>query len=180
MRIRIRKLCKPLEEDAFRPVLHHYDGPKFRLELSIAEVCRLLLLLCTWFDYNVTICSIELHNKNVAMQTEQYHLKFTDLITARPLWERRRLNCWRGGCFEALVHIALVCCGRWFTMFSCSLSASCWLPPARTWYLKASNTCACLYCAVRNLEDVYVLLFMYFGRVHPEGNPKMGGYCNAS
>uniref|UniRef100_A0A0D9WI91 DCD domain-containing protein n=1 Tax=Leersia perrieri TaxID=77586 RepID=A0A0D9WI91_9ORYZ len=37
VRIRIRKLCKPLEEDAFRPVLHHYDGPKFRLELSIAE-----------------------------------------------------------------------------------------------------------------------------------------------
>ncbi|KAK8968590.1 hypothetical protein KSP40_PGU011121 [Platanthera guangdongensis] len=38
VRIRVRKLCKPLEEDAFRPVLHHYDGPKFRLELSIAEV----------------------------------------------------------------------------------------------------------------------------------------------
>ncbi|KAL0916940.1 hypothetical protein M5K25_014495 [Dendrobium thyrsiflorum] len=37
VRIRVRKLCKPLEEDAFRPVLHHYDGPKFRLELSIAE-----------------------------------------------------------------------------------------------------------------------------------------------
>lgn len=38
MRIRVRKLCKALDEDAFRPVLHHYDGPKFRLELSIAEV----------------------------------------------------------------------------------------------------------------------------------------------
>ncbi|MBA0822559.1 hypothetical protein Goarm_019354, partial [Gossypium armourianum] len=37
VRIRIRKLCKALEEDAFRPVLHHYDGPKFRLELSIPE-----------------------------------------------------------------------------------------------------------------------------------------------
>ncbi|RRT46133.1 hypothetical protein B296_00051544 [Ensete ventricosum] len=38
VRIRVRKLCKPLEEDAFRPVLHHYDGPKFRLELSVTEV----------------------------------------------------------------------------------------------------------------------------------------------
>ena len=52
--------------------------------------------------------------------------------------------------------------------------------PCKDLVLEASNTCACLYCAVRNLEDVYVLLFMYFGRVHPEGNPKMGGYCNAS
>ncbi|KAL5972675.1 hypothetical protein ACLOJK_039480 [Asimina triloba] len=34
VRIHVRKLCKALEEDAFRPVLHHYDGPKFRLELS--------------------------------------------------------------------------------------------------------------------------------------------------
>ncbi|KAK4410007.1 B2 protein, partial [Sesamum angolense] len=38
VRIRVRKICKPLEEDAFRPVLHHYDGPKFRLELSVPEV----------------------------------------------------------------------------------------------------------------------------------------------
>ncbi|KAG6467578.1 hypothetical protein ZIOFF_074608 [Zingiber officinale] len=38
VRIRVRKLCKALEEDAFRPVLYHYDGPKFRLELSISEV----------------------------------------------------------------------------------------------------------------------------------------------
>ncbi|KAL6541410.1 hypothetical protein OROGR_010896 [Orobanche gracilis] len=37
VRIRVRKLCKPMEEDAFRPVLHHYDGPKFRLELSVPE-----------------------------------------------------------------------------------------------------------------------------------------------
>ncbi|KAJ8478501.1 hypothetical protein OPV22_022228 [Ensete ventricosum] len=42
VRIRVRKLCKPLEEDAFRPVLHHYDGPKFRLELSISETLQLL------------------------------------------------------------------------------------------------------------------------------------------
>ena len=40
----MRKLCKALEEDAFRPVLHHYDGPKFRLELSIPEVPYLVLL----------------------------------------------------------------------------------------------------------------------------------------
>lgn len=42
VRIRIRKLCKALEEDAFRPVLHHYDGPKFRLELSVSETVELL------------------------------------------------------------------------------------------------------------------------------------------
>jgi len=33
-----RKVCLPLEEDSFRPILHHYDGPKFRLELSVPEV----------------------------------------------------------------------------------------------------------------------------------------------
>ncbi|XP_047334838.1 B2 protein-like [Impatiens glandulifera] len=42
VKIRIRKICKPLEEDAFRPVLHHYDGPKFRLELSVPETLDLL------------------------------------------------------------------------------------------------------------------------------------------
>ncbi|CAH2072789.1 unnamed protein product [Thlaspi arvense] len=42
VRIRVRKLCKALEEDAFRPVLHHYDGPKFRLELTIPETLALL------------------------------------------------------------------------------------------------------------------------------------------
>jgi hypothetical protein len=42
VRIRIRKLCNALEEDAFRPVLHHYDGPKFRLELSVPETLELL------------------------------------------------------------------------------------------------------------------------------------------
>lgn len=40
VRIRVRKICKALEEDSFRPVLHHYDGPKFRLELSVPEVSR--------------------------------------------------------------------------------------------------------------------------------------------
>ena len=33
-----RKICEPMEEDSFRPILHHYDGPKFRLELSVPEV----------------------------------------------------------------------------------------------------------------------------------------------
>ncbi|XP_039008161.1 B2 protein-like [Hibiscus syriacus] len=42
VRIRIRKLCRALEEDAFRPVLHHFDGPKFRLELSVPETLDLL------------------------------------------------------------------------------------------------------------------------------------------
>ncbi|WOG93495.1 hypothetical protein DCAR_0312779 [Daucus carota subsp. sativus] len=42
VRIRIRKICKALEEDSFRPVLHHYDGPKFRLELSVPETLDLL------------------------------------------------------------------------------------------------------------------------------------------
>ncbi|KAF5479819.1 hypothetical protein F2P56_000611 [Juglans regia] len=42
VRIRVRKVYKALEEDAFRPVLHHYDGPKFRLELSVPETLDLL------------------------------------------------------------------------------------------------------------------------------------------
>ncbi|KAJ6792393.1 B2 protein-like [Iris pallida] len=37
-----RKICGPLEEDSFRPILHHYDGPKFRLELSVPEALALL------------------------------------------------------------------------------------------------------------------------------------------
>ncbi|KAG2710063.1 hypothetical protein I3843_04G007600 [Carya illinoinensis] len=42
VRIRIKKKCKPLEEDAFRPILHHYDGPKFRLQLTVPEALGLL------------------------------------------------------------------------------------------------------------------------------------------
>ncbi|RWV90662.1 hypothetical protein GW17_00047116 [Ensete ventricosum] len=38
VRVVTRKICDPLEEDAFRPILHHYDGPKFRLELNVEEV----------------------------------------------------------------------------------------------------------------------------------------------
>ncbi|XP_059309018.1 B2 protein-like [Lycium ferocissimum] len=42
VRVVTRKICEPLEEDSFRPILHHYDGPKFRLELSIPEALSLL------------------------------------------------------------------------------------------------------------------------------------------
>ncbi|XP_022942139.1 putative uncharacterized protein DDB_G0282133 [Cucurbita moschata] len=42
VRIMTRKICEPLEEDSFRPILHHYDGPKFRLELNISEALSLL------------------------------------------------------------------------------------------------------------------------------------------
>jgi hypothetical protein len=42
VRVATRKIYEPLEEDAFRPILHHYDGPKFRLELSVTEAIALL------------------------------------------------------------------------------------------------------------------------------------------
>jgi hypothetical protein len=42
VRVATRKICEPLEEDSFRPILHHYDGPKFRLELNIPEALSLL------------------------------------------------------------------------------------------------------------------------------------------
>ncbi|GAV88775.1 Dev_Cell_Death domain-containing protein [Cephalotus follicularis] len=42
VRVIIRKACEPLEEDSFRPILHHYDGPKFRLELNVPEALSLL------------------------------------------------------------------------------------------------------------------------------------------
>ncbi|KAL7159883.1 hypothetical protein ABFS83_01G057000 [Erythranthe nasuta] len=42
VRVVTRKICEPLEEDSFRPILHHYDGPKFRLELNIPEALSLL------------------------------------------------------------------------------------------------------------------------------------------
>ncbi|CAI9291088.1 unnamed protein product [Lactuca saligna] len=42
VRVITRKVAEPLEEDSFRPILHHYDGPKFRLELNIPEALSLL------------------------------------------------------------------------------------------------------------------------------------------
>ncbi|XP_022721624.1 B2 protein-like [Durio zibethinus] len=42
VRVITRKSCEPLEEDSFRPILHHYDGPKFRLELNVPEALSLL------------------------------------------------------------------------------------------------------------------------------------------
>lgn len=42
VRVVTRKVYEPLEEDSFRPILHHYDGPKFRLELNVPEAISLL------------------------------------------------------------------------------------------------------------------------------------------
>lgn len=56
MKIRIRKICKALEEDSFRPVLHHYDGPKFRLELSVPEVGFIFKTLLLPIFANMNIC----------------------------------------------------------------------------------------------------------------------------
>lgn len=38
VRVRVRDRRPPLEEAKFRPFLFHYDGPKFRFELSHSEV----------------------------------------------------------------------------------------------------------------------------------------------
>ncbi|KAK4802615.1 hypothetical protein SAY86_000818 [Trapa natans] len=53
VRVITRKVCQPLEEDTFRPILHHYDGPKFRLELSIPEALSLLDIFADQ-DSNIT------------------------------------------------------------------------------------------------------------------------------
>ena len=45
VRVVTRKICEPLEEDSFRPILHHYDGPKFWLELNVPEALSLLDVL---------------------------------------------------------------------------------------------------------------------------------------
>ncbi|KAH9550323.1 hypothetical protein CY35_10G065600 [Sphagnum magellanicum] len=47
VRVRWREQRPPLEEETFRPLLYHYDGPKFRLELSKAEADDLLKLFGT-------------------------------------------------------------------------------------------------------------------------------------
>ncbi|KAK2664337.1 hypothetical protein Ddye_002911 [Dipteronia dyeriana] len=58
-----RKICEPLEEDSFRPILHHYDGPKFRLELNIPEVLINLItirfhgLVCCIYSIYLVISS---------------------------------------------------------------------------------------------------------------------------
>ena len=53
VRVVQRKVCEPLEEDSFRPILHHYDGAELCLELSIHEVFTwlnfLLAPLCKHF-----------------------------------------------------------------------------------------------------------------------------------
>jgi hypothetical protein len=45
--VRWREERPPLPEEKFRPLLYHYDGPKFRLELSKAEAEDLLKLFGT-------------------------------------------------------------------------------------------------------------------------------------
>ncbi|CAK9272135.1 unnamed protein product [Sphagnum jensenii] len=47
VRVRWREERPPLPEEKFRPLLYHYDGPKFRLELSKAEAEDLLKLFGT-------------------------------------------------------------------------------------------------------------------------------------
>ncbi|KAL3681183.1 hypothetical protein R1sor_024139 [Riccia sorocarpa] len=44
VRVRMREHRPPLQEEKFRPVLYHYDGPKFRLQLSQSEAQELLKL----------------------------------------------------------------------------------------------------------------------------------------
>ncbi|KAL2902923.1 B2 protein [Bienertia sinuspersici] len=54
VRVQTRKLCEPLDEDAFRPILHHYDGPKrflFWIFLPTA-LEKLRFLLGARFIYN--------------------------------------------------------------------------------------------------------------------------------
>ncbi|KAG0616583.1 hypothetical protein M758_5G126500 [Ceratodon purpureus] len=47
VRVRLREERPPLEEAKFRPILYHYDGPKFRLELTVPEAEELLELFGT-------------------------------------------------------------------------------------------------------------------------------------
>ncbi|CAL5356316.1 unnamed protein product [Camellia sinensis] len=61
-----RKVCEPLEEDSFRPILHHYDGPKFRLELNIPEhsLCWMYLKRPMFKD-----------NQHIAIEANRYTYK---------------------------------------------------------------------------------------------------------
>ncbi|KAK7358503.1 hypothetical protein VNO77_00432 [Canavalia gladiata] len=54
VRVITRKTCEPLEEDSFRPILHHYDGPKFRLELNVPEALSLLDIFADQDTFNET------------------------------------------------------------------------------------------------------------------------------
>lgn len=54
VRVITRKTCEPLEEDSFRPILHHYDGPKFRLELNVPEALSLLDIFAEQDTFNDT------------------------------------------------------------------------------------------------------------------------------
>ncbi len=58
VRVITRKICEPLEEDSFRPILHHYDGPKFRLELNVPEALSLLDIFADKDTFNETFKAI--------------------------------------------------------------------------------------------------------------------------
>lgn len=55
VRVLKRKNCAPLEEDSFRPILHHYDGPKFRLELNVPEVIYMTSSATQWKQFVVLV-----------------------------------------------------------------------------------------------------------------------------
>ncbi|KAI4302908.1 hypothetical protein MLD38_038601 [Melastoma candidum] len=59
VRVMTRKICDPLEEDSFRPILHHYDGPKFRLELNVPEALSLLDIFAEQDDNLTGLIPIE-------------------------------------------------------------------------------------------------------------------------
>ncbi|CAL0323234.1 unnamed protein product [Lupinus luteus] len=44
VRVTTRKAFEPLDDETFREVVHHYDGPKFRLELTTDEALYILKL----------------------------------------------------------------------------------------------------------------------------------------
>ncbi|XP_019436138.1 PREDICTED: B2 protein-like [Lupinus angustifolius] len=44
VRVTTRKAFDPLDDETFREVVHHYDGPKFRLELTTDEALYILKL----------------------------------------------------------------------------------------------------------------------------------------
>ncbi|QCD85145.1 B2 protein [Vigna unguiculata] len=59
VRVITRKTCEPLEEDSFRPILHHYDGPKFRLELNVPEALSLLDIFAEQDTFNETFKALD-------------------------------------------------------------------------------------------------------------------------
>jgi len=92
VRVITRKTCEPLEEDSFRPILHHYDGPKFRLELNVPEVFSFYLYLYLtsyWYP-------LEEEDNTVT------HFLFIGLVSARYFcWTRHFQRNFQGfGCIK--------------------------------------------------------------------------------